>query len=110
MYQAIDQAAHKLERQAGPLPGPAPPAPGAARGRPRRPRPGALEPGRGGEGEPRIVKSKRFEMKPMSPEDAALQMDLLHHDFYVFRSADSGALNVVYRRRDGDYGLIAPED
>ena len=49
-------------------------------------------------------------MKPMSPEDAALQMDLLHHDFYVFRSADSGALNVVYRRRDGDYGLIAPED
>ena len=59
---------------------------------------------------PRIVKSKRHEMKPMTPEDAALQMDLLHHDFYVFRSAETGALNVVYRRRDGDYGLIAPED
>jgi ribosome hibernation promoting factor len=112
MYAAIDQAAHKLERQAVRYrdrrrrhrePHEAAPPPPA-----RIPIEGAEEPV--GRGEPRIVKSKRFEMKPMSPEDAALQMDLLHHDFYVFRSADSGALNVVYRRRDGDYGLIAPED
>ena len=58
---------------------------------------------------PKLVKSKSFEMKPMRPEDAALHMDLLHHDFYVFRNDDDGQVNVVYRRRDGDYGLIAPE-
>jgi putative sigma-54 modulation protein len=58
---------------------------------------------------PRLVKSKRFEMKPMSPEDAALHMDLLHHDFYVFRNDADGHVNVVYRRRDGDFGLIVPE-
>ncbi len=45
----------------------------------------------------------------MSPEDAALQMDMLAHDFYVFRNEDDGLVNVVYRRRDGDYGLISPE-
>jgi len=56
------------------------------------------------------VKSKSFEMKPMTPEDAVMRMDLLHHDFYVYRDADSGQLNVVYRRRDGDYGLIAPDN
>jgi putative sigma-54 modulation protein len=59
---------------------------------------------------PRLVKSKSFEMKPMAPEDAALHMDMLHHDFYVFRNEADGRVNVVYRRRDGDYGLIAPED
>jgi putative sigma-54 modulation protein len=59
---------------------------------------------------PRLVKSKSFEMKPMSPEDAALHMDMLHHDFYVFRNESDGRVNVVYRRRDGDYGLIAPDD
>jgi putative sigma-54 modulation protein len=56
-----------------------------------------------------IVRSKRFEMKPMSPEDAAMQLELLDHDFYVFRSAETAELNVVYRRRDGNYGLIAPD-
>jgi len=113
MYAAIDGAAHKLERQAGryrdrrrrhrePHEGPAVAAPSLAEVE--------EEHAAAGEETPRIVKSKRFEMKPMTPEDAALQMDLLHHDFYVFRSAESGALNVVYRRRDGNYGLIAPED
>ena len=58
----------------------------------------------------RLVKSKSFEMKPMAPEDAALHMDMLHHDFYVFRNEADGRVNVVYRRRDGDYGLIAPDD
>jgi len=59
--------------------------------------------------EPTIVRSKRFAMKPMAPEEAALQMELLHHDFYVFRNGDSGQVNVVYRRNDGSYGLIEPE-
>ena len=46
--------------------------------------------------------------KPMTPEEAALQMDLLGHDFFVFRNAETEIINVVYRRRDGDYGLIEP--
>ena len=62
-----------------------------------------------GEPELQVVKTKRFEMKPMSVEDAALQIELLNHDFYVFRNGDDGdTVNVIYRRRDGDLGLIAP--
>ncbi|MCT4663296.1 MAG: ribosome-associated translation inhibitor RaiA [Tissierellales bacterium] len=56
--------------------------------------------------EPRIVKMKSFPMKPMSPEEAVLQMELLRHDFYVFSNADTDAVNVVYKRKDGNYGLI----
>jgi putative sigma-54 modulation protein len=56
-------------------------------------------------GPPRIVKSKQFDMKPMTPEEAALQMDVLGHDFYLFNNTDGGAA-VVYRRNDGDIGLI----
>ncbi|CAA9455631.1 MAG: Ribosome hibernation promoting factor Hpf [uncultured Rubrobacteraceae bacterium] len=55
-----------------------------------------------------IVRTKQFQMKPMSPEEAALQMDLLDHAFFVFTSADTGEINVVYRRRDNNYGLIEP--
>src|SRR5688572_23479086 len=58
--------------------------------------------------EARIVRIKQFQMKPMSAEEAVLQLELLDHDFYVFTSADTGDINVVYRRRDGDYGLIEP--
>ncbi|MCU1483924.1 MAG: sigma 54 modulation protein / ribosomal protein [Actinomycetia bacterium] len=54
----------------------------------------------------RIVKSKAFVMKPMSPEEAVLQMDLLGHDFFFFSNADTGKAGVVYRRRSGDIGLI----
>jgi putative sigma-54 modulation protein len=56
-----------------------------------------------------IVKSKRFPMEPMAAEDAALQLDLLNHDFYVFRSDETDSVSVIYRRRDGNYGLIAPD-
>jgi putative sigma-54 modulation protein len=56
----------------------------------------------------RIVRTKRFDMKPMTAEEAALQMDLLGHGFYFFSNSDTGESNVVYRRRDGDYGLIEP--
>ena len=58
--------------------------------------------------EARIVRTKQFQMKPMNPEEAALQMDLLGHAFFVFTNADTGEINVVYRRRDGNYGLIEP--
>jgi putative sigma-54 modulation protein len=61
------------------------------------------------EGEPRIVKSKRFPVKPMSPEEAVLQLELVGHDFFVFQNAETMDVNVVYRRRDGSYGLIEPQ-
>jgi putative sigma-54 modulation protein len=55
---------------------------------------------------PEIVRRKTFDLQPMLPEDAALQLELLDHDFYLFTNAMSGACNVVYRRRDGQLGLI----
>ena len=57
---------------------------------------------------PQIVKTKQFTMKPMSAEEAALQLELIGHDFFVFRSEDSLEINVIYRRRSGGYGLIEP--
>lgn len=61
------------------------------------------------EEEARIVRTKRFAMKPMSVQEAVMQMELLGHDFYVFSNAETEEVNVVYRRRDGNYGLIEPE-
>jgi putative sigma-54 modulation protein len=65
------------------------------------------EPGTAGEGG-RIIKNKRFELKPMSPDEAAMQMELLDKDFFVFTNDNSGVINVIYRRRDGNFGLIEP--
>jgi putative sigma-54 modulation protein len=62
----------------------------------------------GDEGEPTIVKTKHFAVAPMTAEDAIVQLELIGHDFFVFRNADGGEVNVVYRRRDGNYGLIEP--
>jgi len=60
------------------------------------------------EREPAIVKTKRLDIKPMTPDEAILQMELLGHDFFVFSSAETEEINVLYRRNDGDYGLIEP--
>lgn len=57
----------------------------------------------------KIVRSKKFGMKPMYPEDACLQMELLGHDFFVFRNAETDEVNVVYKRKGNTYGLIEPE-
>lgn len=57
----------------------------------------------------RIVREKRFPMKPMNPEEACLQMELLGHNFFVFYNCDEDRVNVVYKRKDGTYGLIGPE-
>jgi len=57
---------------------------------------------------PQIVKIKRFDMKPMTPEEAILQMNLIGHSFFLFASAETGKVSVVYRRDDGNYGLIEP--
>ena len=62
------------------------------------------------EDEIRIVRRKQFDVKPMYPEDACVQMELLGHSFYVFRNAETDEINVVYRRKDGAYGLIEPEE
>lgn len=57
-----------------------------------------------------IQRTKRFSVKPMDPEEACMQMDLLGHTFFVFRNAETEEINVVYKRKNGSYGLIAPED
>ena len=57
----------------------------------------------------KIVRSKKFGMKPMYPEDACLQMELLGHDFFVFRNAETDEVNVVYKRKGNTYGLIEPD-
>lgn len=56
-----------------------------------------------------IVRTKRFAMKPMTAEEAVLQMEMLGHDFFFFLNAETGDHSVVYHRRDGDVGLIEPE-
>ncbi|AZI41416.1 ribosome-associated translation inhibitor RaiA [Deinococcus psychrotolerans] len=57
---------------------------------------------------PEIVRQKRFDMRPMSAEDAVTQMEALGHDFYVFLNMTTDSCGVVYRRKDGHYGLIEP--
>ena len=57
---------------------------------------------------PEIVRIKNHVLRPMSPEDAAMQMDALGHDFYMFRNFETEAINVIYLRYDGNYGLIEP--
>ena len=57
----------------------------------------------------RIIRTKRFGIKPMYPEDACVQMELLGHDFFVFLNAETEEVNVVYKRKGNTYGLIEPE-
>lgn len=61
------------------------------------------------DGEIRIVRTKKFGFKPMYPEDACVQMELLGHNFFVFRNAETDEVNVVYKRKGNTYGLIEPE-
>ncbi len=56
-----------------------------------------------------VVRNKRFPVKPMSTDEAILEMNLVGHEFYMFRNVASGEINVVYRRKDGNYGLIEPQ-
>lgn len=56
-----------------------------------------------------IIRSKKFAMKPMDPEEACVQMELLGHNFYVFRNSETDEVNVVYKRKGNTYGLIEPE-
>lgn len=67
---------------------------------------GSLEDDPDDDGQARIVKTKKFDMKPMTPEEAALQMELLGHDFFFFTNAETDRAAVVYQRNDGQIGLI----
>jgi len=107
MYQAIDLVSNKLERQARKVKRKLIDRAHHAKN-PFKESSLALEEEEE-ENEPVIVKTKSFPLKPMTPEEATLQMDLVGHDFFVFINADTEETNVVYRRKDGNYGLIEPE-
>lgn len=115
MYAAIDLAAHRIERQAVRLrerrkdhhgPGieaiASTPAELAALERPGHEATDAIE-----KAPPiRIVRNKKFDMPSLTPDDAAVRLELIDHAFFVFRNEMSGEVSVIYRRRDGDFGLI----
>ena len=58
----------------------------------------------------KIVKQKLYTSKPMLPDEAILQMNMVGHDFFIFINAETNAVNIVYKRKQGDYGLMAPEE
>jgi len=101
MRASIDQLVDKLERQVTRY--------REKRGRRRRASRQAPDEGIPMSEEPQIVRTKQFAVKPMTAEEAVLQLELVGHDFFVFRDADSNELNIVYRRRQGGYGLIEPQ-
>lgn len=61
------------------------------------------------ENEGKVVRTKAFNVKPMVVDEAVLQMELIGHNFFVFQNADTNKINVVYKRKDGDYGLLEPD-
>ena len=108
--RVVDKLEHRLEKLKGKLVGRShprrhvPPAGGSRL--PEGAAPTADEADADEEPGPRIVKTKQFAIKPMTPEEAVLQMELLGHDFFLFSNADTSAAAVVYRRKDGHIGLI----
>lgn len=110
---AIDQVANKLEEQVRRLKSKIK----NHKGRADAPTVAAVlaetpeEPGTTGEEEtlPNVVRRKRFSVRPMSPDEASLQMELLNHDFFAFLNAETDQPAILYRRRDGDYGLLELE-
>ncbi|MGE5557447.1 MAG: ribosome hibernation-promoting factor, HPF/YfiA family [Bacillota bacterium] len=104
MYHSIDMAVERIERQIEKYK--------ARITRKLKNTEGGTEPeppGRRDEERPRIVRSKKFDIKPMDVGEAVMQMDLLGHDFYVFTNSETDEINVIYKRKDGQYGLIEPE-
>ncbi len=111
MYASVDQAVQKLERQAKRLNqrlhrhAGGSEAAAASDGA----QAGDAHPEDGDEEEGALVRTKTFPRKPMSPDEAILQMNLVSHDFFAFTNAETNLINVVYRRADGNYGLLEPE-
>lgn len=108
MYASIDLAVDKLEQQIRRFKGKL-----IERAHPAMPPKELLAVTTGGPEEeaeaPILVRTKSFPLKPMTSEEATMQMELLNHDFFVFLNADSESVNVIYKRKDGNYGLIEPE-
>lgn len=106
-YAAIDLVVDKLERQLKKFKGRMLAKRGEAA-------PAAVDPAlTGGEDEmeddePRVVRTKQHTLRPMAPEDAALQMEALGHTFFLFRNIDTDLISVIYLRADGNYGLLEP--
>ncbi len=100
MYSSLDEVAEKLERQVKKQ------KDKWISNRKGEDKP--LEAVKQEEQTPVIVKRKQFDIKPMSPDEAAMQMELLDKNFFVFTNSSSGSMNVLYRRRDGNFGLIEP--
>ena len=99
-YAAIDQVVDKLERQLKRFKGRL-----LARRNEEVPPPPIDEPEIE---EPRLARTKRHVLRPMTPEDAAVQMEALAHNFFMFHNSDTNLVSVLYLRNDGDYGLIEP--
>jgi putative sigma-54 modulation protein len=109
MYASIDQVVEKLEKQIERFKGKL-----IERVHPEEPQKeqaalAAAEEALEAAEEERIIRTKRFPLKPMSPDEAAMQMELLNHDFFVFQNAETEEVNVIYKRTDGGYGLLEPE-
>lgn len=105
MYASIDRVVEKIEKQIKRFKGKL-----VARGhseavetREFETEPTEVEP------HPEIVRVKRFALRPMTPDEASAQMELLNHDFFVFLNAETDLVSVIYKRQDGNYGLIEPQ-
>lgn len=106
IYTAIDAAAHVMRRQIERYKGQ---HYDKNKGRQPSLSSGLPEVAAEEKGPARLVKTKRFPVKPMSVEEATAQMELLGHDFFLFFDPDEDQFGLLYRRRDGDYGLLRPE-
>jgi len=106
MYASIDQVVEKLEKQIERYKGKLQKKGARFVNGPRGAASAIPEDDENG---PRLVRTKRFAIKPMPVEEAILQMNLLGHNFFVFSNAETEQVNVVYKRKDGNYGLIEPE-
>ncbi len=109
VYSAIDQVVDKLEKQVVKYKEKQHDYRKGEKKTVEMPGAGVQLPAAGNVGSGAIIKHKRFDMKPMSAEEAVNQMELLDKDFFVFTNEKSADINVVYRRNDGNYGLIEPE-
>ena len=104
-YAAVDKVVDKLERQLKRFKGRM-----LAKRHEDSPEPTAPPQDDYDEEDAQIVRTKSYVLRPMAPEDAALQMEALGHDFYMFRSADTDKVSVIYLRNDGNYGVLEPEN
>ena len=104
MYASIDIASEKLERQLRRYKERM-----VGKGRKSKRETEILEEGDFPETDGEIVKVKRFAVKPMTPSEATMQMEMLNHSFFVFLNPETEEVNVIYKRGDGQYGLIEPE-